>query len=165
MSSETEALAAKVELLLARVDELESRAALRDLVSDYCIGFDRHDWNRFIAIWHEDAVWAIGDPFGDFVGHEGIREAVFEVLYPAWRETNHLTTNLRIAFSDADHAVASCDVDCMGASPDGVVQMVGATYKDTFERRQGVWKIARRDVQMHYFNPIPGAEMTSPQGN
>ena len=64
MSDESEALSEQVELLLARVDELESRAAMRDLVSDYCIGFDRHDWDRFIAIWHKDAVWAIGEPFG-----------------------------------------------------------------------------------------------------
>jgi gamma-hexachlorocyclohexane dehydrochlorinase len=162
MASELEVLTGQVTALLARVDELESRAAMRDLVSDYCIGFDGHDWDRFIAIWHEDAVWAIGDPFGDFTGHEGIREAVFDVLYPAWRETHHLTTNLRIEFSDADHAVGRCDVDCMGADPDGVVQMVGATYTDTFERRSGTWKIARRDVQMHYFNPMPGLEMSAP---
>ena len=162
MGTDSEALAEQVEALLRRVDELESRAAMRDLVSDYCIGFDRHDWDRFISIWHEDAVWAIGEPFGDFVGHEGIREAVFDVLYPAWRETNHLTTNLRIVFSDADHAVGTSDVDCMGANPEDVVQMVGATYTDTFERRDGVWKIARRDVCMHYFNPIPGVEMSAP---
>jgi gamma-hexachlorocyclohexane dehydrochlorinase len=40
--------------------------------------------------------------------------------------------------------------------------MVGATYTDAFERRDGVWKIARRDVRMHYFNPIPGVEMSAP---
>lgn len=162
MSNEPNKLAAQVELLLARVDELESRAAIRDLVSDYCIGFDRHDWERFIAIWHEDATWAIGNPFGDYVGHEGIRKAVFEVLYPAWRETHHLTTNLRIEFLDADHAIGTSDVDCMGAAPDDLVQMVGATYTDRFERRGGSWKIARRDVQIHYFNPLPGVEMSAP---
>ena len=162
METQSDALAGQVIALLARVDELESRTAMRDLVSDYCIGFDRHDWDRFIAIWHEDAVWAIGDPFGDFHGHDGIRKAVFDVLYPAWRETNHLTTNLRVSFLDADHAVGTCDVDCMGADPQGVVQMVGATYTDTFERRNTIWKIARREVCMHYFNPIPGAQMSAP---
>ena len=162
MTTESEALTAQVSALLARVDELESRSAMRDLVSDYCIGFDRHDWDRFISIWHEDALWAIGEPFGHFHGHEGVRTAVFDVLYPAWRETNHLTTNLRIIFTDADHAVGTSDVDCMGANPEGVVQMVGATYTDSFERRDGVWKIARRDVCMHYFNPIPGVEMSAP---
>jgi len=163
VESETqEALAQQVAALLARVDELESRSAMRDLVSDYCIGFDLRDWDRFIGIWHEDAVWAIGPPFGDFSGHEGIRTAVYDVLYPAWRETHHLTTNLRIEFSDADHALGTCDVDCMGANPEDVVQMVGATYTDAFERRDGVWKIARRDVRMHYFNPISGVEMSAP---
>jgi len=162
MANESKMLAEQVASLLARVDELESRSAMRDLVSDYCIGFDRYDWDRFIGIWHEDAMWAIGPPFGDFKGHSEIHRAVHDVLYPAWRETNHLTTNLRIVFSDPDHAAGTSDVDCMGASPDGVVQMVGATYTDSFERRAGVWKIARRDVTMHYFNPIPGAEMSAP---
>ena len=60
MSKQAATLAAQVELLLARVDELESRAAMRDLVSDYCIGFDRHDWDRFIAIWHKYALGSIG---------------------------------------------------------------------------------------------------------
>ena len=151
-----------VRSLLARVDELESRSAIRDLVSDYCLGFDNRDWERFVAIWHEDAVWEIGPPFGTFHGHAGIRKAVFEILYPFWRESHHLSTNLRIAFSDPDHAHSVCNVDCMGASVEDVVQMVGATYTDDLERRDGVWKIAKRKVTIHYFNPMPGLVMSAP---
>lgn len=154
--------ATQIQALLKRVDELESRAALRDLVTDYCIGFDNHDWERFIAIWHEDAVWEIGPPFGTFTGHEGIREAVYDILYEVWRETHHLTTNLRLEFDDLDHARGVSGVDCMGATKDDVVQMINATYADDFERRDGVWKIAKRAVTIHYFNPIPGAEMSAP---
>ena len=153
---------ATIDALLKRVDELESRSALRDLVTDYCVGFDTHDWERFVGIWHKDAVWEIGPPFGSFDGHEGIRKAVFEILYPVWRETHHLTSNLRLAFTDKDHAHGTCDVDCMGATKDDVVQMINATYTDHFERRGGVWKIARRAVKMHYFNAIPGAKMSAP---
>jgi gamma-hexachlorocyclohexane dehydrochlorinase len=40
--------------------------------------------------------------------------------------------------------------------------MISATYTDDFERRDGIWKIARRAVVIHYFNPIPDAEMSSP---
>jgi gamma-hexachlorocyclohexane dehydrochlorinase len=152
-----------LEALLLRVDELESRMAMRDLVTDYCLGFDTRDWDRFIGIWHPDAVWEIGPPFGTFVGHEGIRQAVFDVLYPVWRETHHLTSNLRITFQDADHARGVCNVDCMGATVDDVVQMISATYTDDFERRGGSWKIARRQVEIHYFNPVPGAEMSAPE--
>lgn len=161
----TEELAQTLDLAMRRIDELESRSVLRDLVSDYCIGFDTHDWDRFIAIWHEDAVWEIGPPFGTFTGHEGIRKAVYDVLYPAWRETHHLSTNLRLTFVDVDHIQGVCDVDCMGATPDDVVQMVGATYTDAFERRHDVWKIARRQVKIHYFNALEGVEMSSPSAD
>jgi 3-phenylpropionate/cinnamic acid dioxygenase small subunit len=145
-----------------KIDELESRAAIRDLVTDYCRGFDSHNWEQFISIWHEDAVWEIGPPFGTFENHEGIRQAVEEVLYPAWRETHHLTSNLKLDFADADHCSGVCDVDCMGATADNIVQMISATYSDEFERRGGAWKIARRTVKIHYFNPIPDAEMSAP---
>jgi gamma-hexachlorocyclohexane dehydrochlorinase len=148
--------------LVRRVDELESRTALRDLVTEYCVGFDTRDLERFMRIWHADAVWEIGPPFGTFSGAEGIRRAVRDVLLPAWRETHHLASNLRVEFRDADHAHGSCNVDCMGATPDDVVQMISASYVDDFERRAGSWKIARRVVTIHYFNPIPGARMTPP---
>lgn len=163
MTEKVKVDSAALETLLRRVDELESRAALRDLVTDYCLGFDTHDWDRFIGIWHADAVWEIGPPFGTFHGHGGIREAVFEVLYPVWRETHHLTSNLRVTFQDSDHAQGVCNVDCMGATKDDVVQMISATYTDDFERRDGVWKIAKRKVEIHYFNPVPGAQMSAPQ--
>jgi ketosteroid isomerase-like protein len=155
-------MSSNIEALERRLDELESRAALRDLVTDYCRGFDNHNWEQFISIWHEDAIWEIGPPFGTFEGHEGIRSAVIDVLYPAWRETHHLTSNLKVSFNGPDHALGICDVDCMGATADDIVQMISATYTDNFERRDGTWKIAKRHVVIHYFNPIPGAEMAAP---
>lgn len=148
--------------LLARIDRLESRSAMRDLVTDYCQGFDKGDFARFLSIWWEDCVWNIGPPFGRFDGHAGIEKAVKEVLWPVWRETHHLTSNLKVEFLDADNARGECDVDCMGATRDDVVQMISATYRDRFQRRGGVWKIRQRDVTIHYFNPIPGAQMTAP---
>jgi hypothetical protein len=90
---------------------------------------------------------------------------VKEVLWPVWRESHHLTSNLRVQFTDADNAHGVCDVDCMGATRDDVVQMISATYKDHFQRRNGVWRILQRDVTIHYFNPIPGAQMTPPASN
>jgi ketosteroid isomerase-like protein len=148
--------------LVQRIDQLESRAAMRDLVTDYCQGFDRLDFERFLAIWWPDCVWAIGPPFGDFEGHAGINQAVKEVLWPVWRETHHLTSNLKVTFTGPDDAQGECDVDCMGALRDDSVQMISATYRDHFQRRNGVWKILRRNCTLYYFNPIPGAQMTAP---
>lgn len=160
VSSEASTIAA----LMARLDELESRGAIRDLASDYCHGFDKHDWERFLSIWWEDCVWDIGPPFGRFEGHAGIREAVYDVLWPAWKETHHLTTNVRVDFIDSDNARSVCDVDCIGTTADGVAQMVGATYRDEVQRREGGWKILQREVTIHYFNPIPGVTLVAPEG-
>jgi hypothetical protein len=154
----------ELEQLRARIEELEGRTAMRDLVSDYCHGFDKSDFARFLSIWWDDCTWNIGPPFGSFTGHAGIETAVKEVLWPVWRETHHLTSNLRVSFTDRENARGECDVDCMGATRDNIVQMISATYRDHFQRRGSTWKILQRDVKIHYFNPIPGAQMTVPSG-
>ena len=145
-----------------RLDRVESRFALQDLVSDYCHGFDKRDWDRFLDIWWEDCVWEIGPPFGDFAGHDGIREAVKEILWPAWRESSHFTTNLVVTFDGPDAADGVCDVDCIGTTADDQAQTVAATYRDRFERRDGVWKIAKRNVKIHHFSPLTGITLTAP---
>ena len=145
-----------------RLDHLESRFAMLDLVSDYCIGFDKRDWDRFLAIWWEDCVWEIGPPFGNFEGHDGITHAVKDILWPAWRQSTHFTTNLRVTFQGSDAADGMCDVDCIGTTADGQAQTVAATYTDRFERRAGVWKIAKRAVAMHHFSPLTGIVLSAP---
>ena len=146
-----------------RVDRIESRFALQDLVSDYCHGFDKRDWKRFLAIWWEDARWDIGPPFGDFEGHTGIERATREILWESWDYTSHFTTNLVISFDGADRASGICDVDCIGTTSDGQAQTISATYRDRFERRGGCWKIALREVQMHHFNPLVGVSLSPPE--
>lgn len=148
--------------LLARIDHLESRLALQDLTSDYCLGFDKRDWDRFAAIWWEDAEWVVGPPFGSFRGESEIARAVHEILWPAWAQSTHYNTNLRVAFAGADRASGISDVHCIGNTSDGQAQTVAATYTDSFERRDGVWKIARRQVTMHHFSPLVGITLSPP---
>jgi gamma-hexachlorocyclohexane dehydrochlorinase len=42
---------------------------------------------------------------------------------------------------------------------------VGATYRDRFERRGGVWKIVEREVVIHHFNGFPGTQLTKPEAD
>ncbi len=147
-----------------RIDQIESRWALHDLVSNYCHGVDKHDIDLFMSIWHHDAGWRIGPPIGDFFGAADIRHALEDVIWPAWRETHHWTTNLTVAFDGPDSAHGVCDVTCDGATPDDVMQLVSATYTDRFERRAGTWAIAERDVVIHYFSAVPGVDLAPPEG-
>jgi ketosteroid isomerase-like protein len=158
--------ARQMQELLARVTELESRSAIRDLASDYCHGFDKRDFDRFLAIWWEDCVWDIGPPFGRFEGHDGIREAIFDVLWPTWKDSHHLTTNLKIAFDDAANARSESDVICFGTLvEDPEAQIVCATYRDQLQARDGIWRIQCREVAIHFFNPVKGTTLAPPQAD
>ncbi|EED35547.1 putative hexachlorocyclohexane dehydrochlorinase 1 [Luminiphilus syltensis NOR5-1B] len=149
--------------VLRRLDAVESRAAIAELAFNYCHGFDKRDFDRFLGIWWEDCIWHIGPRFGSFSNHEGIREAVLDVLWPAWDQSQHLTSNLVIEFDGADRANVLCDVDCMGLLAGSTeATFVGATYADKVERREGIWKIAERTVSMHFFNTFPGTELSRP---
>jgi 3-phenylpropionate/cinnamic acid dioxygenase small subunit len=150
--------------LAAKLDRLESRGLIEDLVSNYCHGFDKRDYDRFLSIWWDDCVWKIGPPFGDFSGHEGIHQAIHEVLWPAWAQSQHVTSNLVVEFTSPDSASGICDVDCMGLLSDSTdATFVGATYRDRFERREGVWKMREREVVIHHFNGFPGTQLTKPE--
>ena len=142
--------------LATRIDRLESRYDIEALVSNYCHGFDKRDYERFLAIWWDDCIWKIGPPFGDFSGHSGIHEAIHQVLWPAWAQSQHVTSNLVLTFTDADNATGVCDVDCMGLLTDSAeATFVGATYRDRYQRRSGCWKIAEREVCLLYTSPSP----------
>jgi SnoaL-like domain len=56
----------------------------------------------------------------------------------------------RAEFNDPDHARGESDVVCHCIDNDGVFLLVSASYHDQFERRDGVWKIARRDLTLHH---------------
>jgi ketosteroid isomerase-like protein len=151
------------ETIESRLGRIESRFAIQDLVSDYCHGFDKRDWDRFIAIWWENATWEIGPPFGNFEGHEGITHVTRDILWEAWQASSHFTTNLVITFDGDDRASGICDVDCIGTTSDGIAQTISATYWDDYERRDGIWKIMRRKVGMHHFSPLPGVTLSPPE--
>jgi gamma-hexachlorocyclohexane dehydrochlorinase len=139
--------------LAARVDALESRDEIHRLVSNYCHGCDKHDIDRFMSIWHEDAVWEIGPPYGGFAGSARIRHAMVDLIWTALPETHHWTTNLVVDL-DGDRAGGLCDVTCDAIDAEGRTLLIAATYTDAYERRDGTWRIARRGCEIFYFTPV-----------
>lgn len=139
----------------ARVDELESRAAIQRLLAEYCHGVDKHELDRFAAVWHPDASLVMGEPIGDFHGIDEIRHFIREIVWETQLpESHHWTTNMSLSFSDADHADGVSDVLAAGTGPDGRRVSIAATYRDVFERRGGQWRILRRAAEIHYELPV-----------
>jgi ketosteroid isomerase-like protein len=135
--------------LESRLDEMESRVAISDLVAGYCEGVDRKNLDRFMSLWHDDAEYLIPGGRGDFIGLDRIRESQV-VIGKAWKETYHFTTNHTVTFSSPDRAEGRSDVYAMCTHQDGQVSLVGGTYEDVYERRDGTWKYAKRLVIRHF---------------
>lgn len=152
----------KVEALIERIDRLESRLQLADLIAEYSQTFDRGDLEGFVQVWWSDCTWAIGPHRGTFHGHDGIREAAEEVLWSVWATTHHSTSNHQVTFASPDAAQGRCDLNFTGTTVDGDAMILAATYDDEYERREGAWKLRRRNVSVHYLTPLPGVTLLPP---
>ncbi|MFD3589469.1 nuclear transport factor 2 family protein [Streptomyces sp. NPDC058683] len=139
----------------ARLDKIESRIEIEELVSKYAQSFDRHDRDMLRGLWFEDSVLNLGSNFGEpFKGIDNIMAAA-ETLWAKTPKMHHWMAN-SIVVIDGETARAETALDCFVIdSEDGPTQ-VGGLYTDHFERREGVWKIKLREFDLHYWAPVSG---------
>jgi hypothetical protein len=147
--------------LADRVDQLESRTAIDALVAGYCEGTDRRDLELFLTLWHDDAEYLIPGGRGDFYGTDGIKQSQ-EVIKKAWKETYHFTTNHTVTFSSADDATGRSDCYAICVHQNGNISHVGCTYLDTYQRRDGEWKFAKRLVNRWFVSEPLAVELLPP---
>ncbi len=130
----------------ARLDGLETRVALADLVADYAIGADGHDLARWRAIWCDDAVWMAGEQEDQtFRGLDRICWAV-QRQWATFPRMQHAMSNHRVLIDGSDEATGQCDVVTLVQLPDLRWVVGGGTYLDAYRRTIDGWKIARRVV-------------------
>ena len=131
------------------IDELQARVAIEDALKRYCRAVDRCDWDLLRSVYHDDALLDHGDYKGPVEGFiDWVRERRRWMVHTA-----HFIANIQVDFWAADGAV----VETYGmatqryARPAPLVQGGAAEarvqsvyrYVDEFERRGGVWRIAR----------------------
>lgn len=142
-----------------RLDRLESRFAIEDLIAAYAKGFDREDPELLHSIWHEDAVLDFGETFGLHEGMDAIRTAAdgfWRMI--TWMHHWQATPLIEI---DGDRATAYVGLDCMVRSAEEGPVRVGGYYEDVFERRNGVWKFSRRMCDIQIWAPDPSFKAES----
>lgn len=144
----------------ARLDKIESRIEIEELVSKYAQAFDRRDRDLLRTVWFEDSILNLGAPFGEpFEGIDGIMGAA-ETLWAKTPKMHHWMAN-SIVVIDGDAGKAETALDCFVIdSVDGPTQ-VGGLYTDHVERRDGVWKIKLREFDLHYWAPLSNWSATA----
>jgi ketosteroid isomerase-like protein len=144
--------------LAARIDRLESRDAIERLIAQYAHGFDARDVELIRSVFHDDALLALGEPFGDFEGIDAIAEAA-HALWAQSPRMHHWMANA-VVDVDGDVATGVAALDCLVINVDDGPTMVVGNYFDRYERRDGRWAIAERRFDLHFWAPLTAWKAT-----
>jgi SnoaL-like domain len=137
-----------------RLDLLEARNDLLDLISGYAHGFDHQDAELLRSIWRADAVLDLGF-FGRFVGIDEIMGAA-QTYWTAAPFMHHWMANPLISIDiDAGTATAATELDCLCTYVEEGTSHIGGTYRDTFVREDGGWLITESVFEIAFVTPMP----------
>ena len=140
---------AQLDAVHTRLEVLEAREAIRDVLHRYARGADRCDLTLFKSCYWADATdchwfW------------NGNAHAFADWVIPVLRElpnSQHSITNAIIDLAEggrADQAFVECQWYVLHRIPNGDGQLIDqqteGRYLDLFERRQNEWKILHRQV-------------------
>ena len=146
---------ASIEELESRVDRLESRAAIRELVTKYAVACDEHDIPKLQGLFTRDAVFKSPSSFMQSSGREAIASMFTEVLKtrgPGY----HWTHDLIVDFGADENSATGVVYSHAETTPNGVVSIAAMKYKDKYTREAGAWYFSEREI--HFFYYVPMAE-------
>ena len=121
---------------------MDDRLAIAEVVQNWAVWRDAGDWERFRTVWHDDgwmsATWFQG-PAEQFI-------AVSKAGFEKGVNILHFLGGISVDVS-GDRAISQCKMTISQRGPlDGEIVDVVCTgrFYDFFERRNGAWKIVRR---------------------
>ena len=134
------------EKLEASFEVVADRAEIYAVLVRYCRGVDRRDREMIRSTYHEDAEDDHGTYQGDL---EGFLDFVEGEVHARFRTTMHKLGQVLIEV-EGDHARSESYAICHHVSEEGGLDVsdsvMGIRYLDTLERRDGAWKIAKRQL-------------------
>jgi uncharacterized protein (TIGR02246 family) len=139
--------------ILARLDRLESKDAIRALVTAYAVACDEHDIPRLTQLFTADACFDA--PNGAMVanGREAIEAMFIETLKtrgPGYHWTHDVTVEIDRDDPDAATGLVYSHAE---TTPNGVVSLAAMKYHDEYRREAGEWRFAKRVISFLYYVP------------
>jgi ketosteroid isomerase-like protein len=125
-----------------RIDRLESRDAIGELLAAYCSAVDAKDAPALGALFAEEA------HFGDLKGRKAIVD-FFAKWMADWGPSFHYPHALTLDFSTSDTAKGVVTGHAEQRK-DEEAWVMGIRYSDEYRRESGRWLFTRRDVGYVY---------------
>ena len=148
-----------------RLQELESRTAIAELIARYGLVMDNRDMAGMPGLFTNDVRIRSGDGVMDCRGREAAIELFrgrFKVLGPS----NHFTHDRIITF-DANDPAHATGIVLSHAEMNrlGQPMLTAIRYHDDYRMEDGTWRFAARELHMFYYVPTAQyLEAFSPAG-
>jgi ketosteroid isomerase-like protein len=123
--------------------QMLDRERLYELVTRYCRAIDRADEELLLSCYHADATQDHGAYKGEIPGL--VTHLRGRALDPAKGALQHVVSNCRFEL-DGDVAYGETYLRTVMTDPEGGQLLSFGRYVDRFERREGEWRIAHRQV-------------------
>jgi uncharacterized protein (TIGR02246 family) len=145
--------AAEFSALRRRVERLEARAEIDELVSAYAVACDEHDMPRLTALFTQDARFTSGGGLMEAEGREAIA-AMFVRMFAIRGPAYHWTHDHFVRFGADPDAATGLVLSHAETSPGGVGSLAAMRYEDSYRRVDGVWLFQERDIRFLYYVPL-----------
>jgi uncharacterized protein (TIGR02246 family) len=132
-----------------RVQQLEDRFAIQDLVAAYCRAIDDRDLDAFVDLFTTDGRMRHQDGVMNIQSRAALREYYAE-RFPTYGVTFHYPHAHSVTLEDADSAsgwvTAHAEMDLHGE-----FVLAAFRYSDTYKREDGRWRFAERILACWYY--------------
>lgn len=137
-----------------RLDRVEARAAIADLITNYCTACDDHDMALLESCFTDDVqLWSPNREM-DAIGRDAAM-AMYADLLAIRGPAFHWTSNHIIRFDDASpHRATGLVLAHAETTPNGVASIAAIRYSDVYAREDGQWKFAERRLAFLYYLPL-----------
>jgi ketosteroid isomerase-like protein len=136
-----------------RLERLEARAGIRDLLTRYGRAIDERDLDTFVPLFTPDALFTFKDRMMKSEGAAAIR-ATFTGVFNLIPPSCHWTHGHFITFDENNPGLARGLVLAHSETVrEGVPFLSALHYDDIYRRHQGQWKFAQRILSFLYFVP------------
>jgi ketosteroid isomerase-like protein len=140
--------------LIKRVERLEARNAISELVTAYAVACDEHDLARLETLFTDDICFESASGVLRSEGKEAVM-AMFARVLATRGPGYHWTHDHVITIDPGDEDCASGSIlSHAETTPDGKPSLAAMRYADRYVRVGGKWKFRSRKLSFFYYLPV-----------
>ena len=139
------------EKIIERLERLESKEEIRDLVSKYAEACDQQDLDSLRGLFTLDAEFDSPNGMLKSKGRQNILDMYLEV-FKSRGPSFHWTHDIRIKIHSEQKDLASGTVYSHAETTrDGIVSLAAMRYDDQYSKEDGAWKFSKRVIHFFYY--------------